>query len=255
MHLGRHTLSSFLADPLCGADHQPRLAALLHDVAGAVVAIAQMTTRGALGGYLGAHGALNAHGEPQQRLDVLAQRGPGRALPAQRRRRGAGVGGTRRPAADARTRAAHPTCCCSIRSTARRTSTSTCRSARSSRCSSARRRAACRCGRLPAAGPPAGGRRLLHLRTVDDAGAHRGPRHARLHARRRARRVHAHAPATCAFRRRRTSSRSTPATQRFWEAPVQRYVGECQAGTGRRRAGATSTCAGSRRWSPRRIAS
>ena len=72
MHLGRHTLSSFLAEQLRGTDHAHQLAALLHDVATATIAIARMTTRGALGGYLGAHGAVNPHGERQQRLDVLA---------------------------------------------------------------------------------------------------------------------------------------------------------------------------------------
>ena len=72
MHLGRHTLSSFLAEQLRGADHAHQLGSLLHDVATATIAIAGMTTRGALGGYLGAHGALNPHGERQQRLDVLA---------------------------------------------------------------------------------------------------------------------------------------------------------------------------------------
>ena len=70
MHLTRPTLQSFLADPSCGGDHP--LAALLSDVAAAAVAVSKMTTRGALGGYLGAHGARNAHGETQQRLDVLA---------------------------------------------------------------------------------------------------------------------------------------------------------------------------------------
>jgi fructose-1,6-bisphosphatase I/sedoheptulose-1,7-bisphosphatase len=72
MQIGRPTLSSFLAEHLNGAEHAHQLAALLHDVATATITIARMTTRGALGGYLGAHGALNGHGERQQRLDVLA---------------------------------------------------------------------------------------------------------------------------------------------------------------------------------------
>jgi fructose-1,6-bisphosphatase I/sedoheptulose-1,7-bisphosphatase len=72
MHLGRPTLHTFVARQLAGADHEHQLAALLGDVATAVIAIGQMTTRGALGGYLGPHGALNAQGEHQQRLDVLA---------------------------------------------------------------------------------------------------------------------------------------------------------------------------------------
>ena len=72
MHLGPPTLQTFLARQLVGVDHEHQLAALLSDVAAATIAIAQMTTRGALGGYLGAHGALNPQGERQQRLDVLA---------------------------------------------------------------------------------------------------------------------------------------------------------------------------------------
>jgi fructose-1,6-bisphosphatase len=72
MHLGRPTLQEFLSDPSVGVHHTPQLAALLHDVASATIAIARMTTRGALGGFLGAHGARNVHGETQQRLDVLA---------------------------------------------------------------------------------------------------------------------------------------------------------------------------------------
>jgi fructose-1,6-bisphosphatase len=72
MHLGRPTLQEFLADPSAGVDPPPQLTALLQDVASAVIAIARMTTRGALGGYLGTHGARNLHGEAQARLDVLA---------------------------------------------------------------------------------------------------------------------------------------------------------------------------------------
>jgi fructose-1,6-bisphosphatase len=72
MPYSRHTLSSFLAARLRGAPHAHQLSALLHDVAAATIAIARMTTRGALGGYLGVHGAVNLHGERQQRLDVLA---------------------------------------------------------------------------------------------------------------------------------------------------------------------------------------
>ena len=72
MHLGRPTLQEFLAEPSGGGHAPPQLAALLQDVASATIAIARMTTRGALGGFLGAHGARNVHGETQQRLDVLA---------------------------------------------------------------------------------------------------------------------------------------------------------------------------------------
>jgi fructose-1,6-bisphosphatase len=72
MHLDRPTLQEFLADPSGGIVHPPQLAALLQDVAAAAISIAGMTTRGALGGFLGAHGARNVHGETQARLDVLA---------------------------------------------------------------------------------------------------------------------------------------------------------------------------------------
>ena len=48
------------------------LGALLVDVAAAVKAISAMTAKGALGGYLGEHGARNVQGEIQQKLDVLA---------------------------------------------------------------------------------------------------------------------------------------------------------------------------------------
>jgi fructose-1,6-bisphosphatase I / sedoheptulose-1,7-bisphosphatase len=72
MRFGRHTLNSFLAETLRDTPHAHQLAALLGDVATAVIGIARMGARGALGGYLGAHGALNVHSERQQRLDVLA---------------------------------------------------------------------------------------------------------------------------------------------------------------------------------------
>jgi fructose-1,6-bisphosphatase I / sedoheptulose-1,7-bisphosphatase len=91
MHLGRTTLSKFLIQQLRGVDAQGHLGALLVDVAAAVKAISAMTAKGALGGaaadslvgggaadslsggYLGAQtGAVNAQGEPQKKLDVLA---------------------------------------------------------------------------------------------------------------------------------------------------------------------------------------
>ena len=79
-------------------------------------------------------------------------------------------------------------------------------------------------GRLPAAGPRAGGGGLCDLRAVDDARAHRRPRHARLHARSRARPLRAHACRSSASPTRRASSRSTPRTHASGSAPVQRYV-------------------------------
>jgi len=72
MHLGRTTLSKFLIQQLTGIPGATDLGALLVDVAAAVKAISAMTAKGALGGYLGEHGAKNAQGEAQQKLDVLA---------------------------------------------------------------------------------------------------------------------------------------------------------------------------------------
>ena len=42
---------------------------------------------------------------------------------------------------------------------------------------------------------------------------------------------------------------------RYWEPAIKRYVNECLAGQERARGRATSTCAGSPRWSRRRTAS
>ena len=67
MHLGRLRLPTFLAQQLDRRRAPARqLAALLIDVAAAIKAIAPMTTHGALGGYLGPHGAVNSHGEHQK---------------------------------------------------------------------------------------------------------------------------------------------------------------------------------------------
>jgi fructose-1,6-bisphosphatase I / sedoheptulose-1,7-bisphosphatase len=72
MHLGRTTLSKFLIQQLTGINGASDLGALLVDVAAAVKAIAAMTAKGALDGYLGEHGGKNVQGETQQKLDVLA---------------------------------------------------------------------------------------------------------------------------------------------------------------------------------------
>src|ERR1019366_4942085 len=72
MHLGRTTLSKFLIQQLNGIEGADDLGALLVDVAAAVKAISAMTAKGALGGFLGAHGGKNVQGETQQKLDVLA---------------------------------------------------------------------------------------------------------------------------------------------------------------------------------------
>jgi fructose-1,6-bisphosphatase len=72
MHLGRTTLSKFLIQQLKGIEGASDLGALLVDVAAAVKAIAAMTAKGALGGYLGALDSENVQGETQKKLDVLA---------------------------------------------------------------------------------------------------------------------------------------------------------------------------------------
>jgi fructose-1,6-bisphosphatase len=72
MHLGRTTLSKFLIQQLKGIPGASDLGALLVDVAAAVKAISAMTAKGALGGFLGEVGATNVQGETQKKLDVLA---------------------------------------------------------------------------------------------------------------------------------------------------------------------------------------
>jgi fructose-1,6-bisphosphatase I/sedoheptulose-1,7-bisphosphatase len=72
MHLGRTTLSKFLIQQLKGIEGANDLAALLVDVAAAVKAISAMTAKGALGGFLGEIDAKNIQGETQKKLDVLA---------------------------------------------------------------------------------------------------------------------------------------------------------------------------------------
>lgn len=72
MHLGRTTLSKFLIQQLKGIADASDLAALLVDVAAAVKAISAMTAKGALGGFLGELDAKNVQGETQKKLDVLA---------------------------------------------------------------------------------------------------------------------------------------------------------------------------------------
>jgi fructose-1,6-bisphosphatase len=72
MHLGRTTLSKFLIQQLKDIEGASDLGALLVDVAAAVKAIAAMTAKGALGNYLGALEQRNGQGETQKKLDVLA---------------------------------------------------------------------------------------------------------------------------------------------------------------------------------------
>lgn len=72
MYTGRTTLSKFLIEHLADQGDQGQLAALLVDVAAAVKSIAVICGKGALGGVYGAAGSVNAQGEEQKRLDVLA---------------------------------------------------------------------------------------------------------------------------------------------------------------------------------------
>ena len=72
MHLGRTTLSKFLIQQLNGIEGATDLGALLVDVAAAVKAISAMTAKGALGDYLGELSSSNVQGETQKKLDVLA---------------------------------------------------------------------------------------------------------------------------------------------------------------------------------------
>lgn len=72
MYSGRTTLSKFLIQQLKGNDGANDLAALLIDVAAAMKSISSMTAKGALGGYLGELDQRNVQGETQKKLDVLA---------------------------------------------------------------------------------------------------------------------------------------------------------------------------------------
>jgi fructose-1,6-bisphosphatase len=207
-----------------------------------------MTTRGALGGYLGAHGARNAHGEIQQRLDVLAnevlvdtcQRSGGVAALASKN-------STRRWSEEA---AGAPYLLVfdpldgssnidvnlsigTIFSVLQRLNGLT--PAWPISCSLATVRSA----------------RLRDLRSADDAGAQRGPRHARLtldhqrgvftltHPQLRAEESHEFAINT--------------SNARFWKRRCSATSAIARPAT--RARGATSTCAGSRRWWPRPIGS
>jgi fructose-1,6-bisphosphatase I / sedoheptulose-1,7-bisphosphatase len=72
MHLGRTTLSKFLIQQLEGIEGSRDLGALLIDVAAAVKTISSMAAKGALGGYLGKAGTENVQGEQQVKLDVAS---------------------------------------------------------------------------------------------------------------------------------------------------------------------------------------
>jgi fructose-1,6-bisphosphatase len=72
MHLGRTTLSKFLIQQLKGIDGASDLGALLVDVAAAIKTISSMTAKGALGPFLGDMDSRNVQGEVQKKLDVLS---------------------------------------------------------------------------------------------------------------------------------------------------------------------------------------
>lgn len=73
MYLGRTTLSKFLIEELRGLPQASDLGALLVDVAAAVKAIAAMSGKGALGGYLCALDALEGRAGTPPPLEVLAR--------------------------------------------------------------------------------------------------------------------------------------------------------------------------------------
>ena len=72
MHLGRTTLSKFLIQQLEGIEGSRDLGALLIDVAAAIKAISAIAAKGALGGFVGKTGGEHAPGETQVPLDVVA---------------------------------------------------------------------------------------------------------------------------------------------------------------------------------------
>ena len=120
----------------CEREHglDPDLRLLLEIVARACKTISHAVGSGALGGVLGGAGTTNVQGEAQKKLDVLSNEilveanSWGGYLAAH------GVRGNGQPARHpGRVSRGASTCCCSIRSTARATSTSMSRSARSSR--------------------------------------------------------------------------------------------------------------------------
>ncbi len=71
MFHGKTTLSKFLIEQLHGDKSAQDLSALLVDVAAAIKAISAMVSKGALGDYLGSLDTQNVQGETQKKLDVL----------------------------------------------------------------------------------------------------------------------------------------------------------------------------------------
>src|SRR5262249_18612343 len=72
MHFGRTTLSKFLIQQLHDRPDAGKLAGLLVDVAAAIKALAALAARGALVGSTEIKTVLNASGEDQKPLDLIA---------------------------------------------------------------------------------------------------------------------------------------------------------------------------------------
>ncbi len=147
--------------------------------------------------WTGSHGSLasrNVHGEVQKNLDVLTNEIFMRHCEWGGLLAGMASEEMEQPCADSRrVRRAATTCWRSIRSTAPRTSTSTCAvGSIFSVLRASGRRGAGGSRRFPAARHAPGRRRLCDLRAIDDAGADHRAGHARLHARPRDRQFHPH---------------------------------------------------------------
>ena len=230
----RTTLTQFLIEERRrhpGASGE--LNALILDVALACKAIAKRVAYGALGDVLGAAGTTNVQGETQAKLDVLANdlflraTSGAASSPAWCRRR------WMRPVAmPDRLPARQVPAACSIRSTARPTSTSTSRSAASSRSCARPTRAPT--PPRPTSCSPARSRSARATRSTARrrCSCHRRHRRARFHARAAARRVHPHASGDPHSAERPREFAINASNSRFWEPAVKRYVDECLAGRG-----------------------
>ena len=184
------------------------LSGILYDLALAAKMIANKVRSAGLADILGATERRERPGRDPAEARRLRQRddhqGGGPRRPAVRH----GVRGRAGHHPDPRALpAAASTACCSIRSTARPTSTSTFPSGRSSPSCRRSRAAARRDGGPAPAGPAAGRGGLRHLRLEHDARVHDGAGRARLHARSVDRRVPALAPEHPDARRGRSTSR------------------------------------------------
>ena len=248
--MGQRTLARYLIEEqrnkgVINAD----LRLLIEVVSRACKTISIAVGKGALGGVLGDAGSANVQGEAQKKLDVLSNeillrgqrmgRPPGRPWRPRK-----WTGRTPFPTAIRRAN----TCCCSIRSTARPTSTSTSRSAPSSRCCDARR---ARPGTPEAAEQPSCSRARTQVAPATRSTARRtmlvltvGDGVDVLHARPRAGQLRAD-PGQHADPRRHPGVRDQhvqPAPLGSADAALRRRAAGRQA---KARAARTSTCAGS----------